>query len=46
MQLIENLIVKEKIYVEKMKNGLTVMIIPRENTNKKYKLIVQKGECE
>ena len=39
MQLIENLIVKEKIYVEKMKNGLTVMIIPRENTNKKYAII-------
>ena len=39
MQLIENLIVKEKIYVEKMKNGLTVMVIPRENTNKKYAII-------
>ena len=39
MQLIENLIVKEKIYVEKMKNGLTVMIIPRKNTNKKYAII-------
>ena len=39
MQLIENLIVKEKIYVEKMKNGLTVMVIPRKNTNKKYAII-------
>ena len=39
MQLFENLIVKEKIYVEKMKNGLTVMVIPRENTNKKYAII-------
>ena len=39
MQLIENLNVKEKIYVEKMKNGLTVMIIPKENTNKKYAII-------
>ena len=39
MQVIENLIVKEKVYIEKMKNGLTVMIIPKENTNKKYAII-------
>ena len=35
MQLIENLIVKEKIYVEKMKNGLTVMVIPKKGIRKK-----------
>ena len=36
MQVIENLKIKEKLYVEKMKNGLTVMIIPKENIQKKY----------
>ena len=36
MQSIENLNVKEKMYIEKMKNGLTVIIVPKENTNKKH----------
>lgn len=36
MQVIENLKVKEKLYIEKLENGLTVMIIPKENTTKKY----------
>ena len=36
MQVIENLKIKEKLYIEKMKNGLTVMIIPKENVQKKY----------
>ena len=36
MQIIENLKVKEKVYIEKLKNGLTVMIIPKKNTHKKY----------
>ena len=36
MQVIENLKVKEKVYVEKLKNGLTVMIIPKEGIKKKY----------
>lgn len=36
MQVIENLKVKEKLYIEKLENGLTVMIIPKENTSKKY----------
>lgn len=36
MQIIENLKVKEKLYTEKLENGLTVMIIPKENTLKKY----------
>ena len=39
MQLIENLNVKEKMYIEKMENGLTVVIIPKENVNKKYAII-------
>ena len=29
MQVIENLKVKEKLYIEKLENGLTVMIIPK-----------------
>ena len=36
MQIIENLKIKEKLYVEKLENGLTVMIIPKSNTKKKY----------
>ena len=36
MQVLENLKVKEKVYTEKLKNGLTVMIIPKEGVKKKY----------
>ena len=36
MKLIESLTIKEKIYVEQLENGLTVMLVPKENTNKKY----------
>lgn len=36
MQIIENLKIKEKLYLEKLENGLTVMIIPKANTKKKY----------
>ena len=36
MQVIENLKVKEKLYVEKLENGLTVMIIPKSGVKKKY----------
>ena len=36
MQIIENLKIKEKLYVEKLDNGLTVMILPRNNIQKKY----------
>lgn len=35
MQIIENSKVKEKVLIEKLSNGLTVMIIPKKNTNKK-----------
>lgn len=36
MQVIENLSVKEKLYTEKLENGLTVMIIPKKGIRKKY----------
>ena len=36
MKLIENIKLEEKVYKEKLENGMTVMIIPRENTQKKY----------
>lgn len=36
MKIIENSKVKEKLYIEKMKNGLTVMIIPKPGIQKKY----------
>ncbi len=36
MQVIENLKAKEKLYTEKLENGLTVMIIPKKGMNKKY----------
>ena len=36
MQIIENSKVKEKLYIEKLENGLTVMIIPKANIQKKY----------
>ena len=36
MQVIENLKVKEKLYIEKLQNGLTVMIIPKKDIQKKY----------
>lgn len=36
MQIIENLKVKEKVFIEKLQNGLTIMIIPKKDTLKKY----------
>ena len=36
MEIIENTKVKEKIYIEKLDNGLTVMVLPRKNVRKKY----------
>lgn len=36
MQIIENSKVKEKVYIEKLENGLTVMIIPKKGMQKKY----------
>lgn len=36
MKIIESLKIKEKVYIEKLENGLTVMLIPKDTTNKKY----------
>ncbi len=36
MQIIENSSIKEKLYIEKLENGLTVMIIPKKGIRKKY----------
>ena len=36
MQIIENTEVKEKLYIEKLENGLTVLIIPKTGIRKKY----------
>ncbi len=36
MQVIENMKVKEKLYIEKLDNGLSVMIIPKKGIQKKY----------
>lgn len=36
MQIIENLKVKEKLYIEKLENGLTIMIMPKKCIQKKY----------
>ena len=36
MKILENLTIKEKVYIEKLDNGLTVILIPKKSTNKKY----------
>ncbi len=36
MEIIENNKIKEKLYIEKLENGLTVMVSPRKNVRKKY----------
>ena len=36
MQIIENNKVKEKLYIEKLENGLTIMVIPKKETRKRY----------
>ncbi len=36
MQIIENSKVEEKLYIEKLENGLTVLIIPKPGVQKKY----------
>ena len=36
MKIIESTKIKEKAYFEKLENGLNIIIIPKENTNKKY----------
>ena len=39
MQIIENSKVKEKLYIEKLENGITIMVMPKENIQKKYAMI-------
>ena len=39
MQIIENDKVKEKLYIKKLENGLTVMVIPKKGITKKYAII-------
>ena len=36
MQVVENSKIKEKMYIEKLSNGLTVVIIPKSKIKKKY----------
>lgn len=36
MKIIESLNIKEKAYIEKLENGMTVIIIPKNTTKKKY----------
>ena len=36
MEVIESLNIKEKAYIEKLENGMTVIIVPKQNTKKKY----------
>ncbi|MGN1310447.1 MAG: EF-P 5-aminopentanol modification-associated protein YfmH [Clostridia bacterium] len=36
MQIIENSKVREKLYIDKLENGLTIMIIPKKGIQKKY----------
>ena len=36
MKVIESMKIKEKAYIEKLENGLTVIIIPKRNASKKY----------
>ena len=36
MQIIENDKIKEKMYIEKLENGLTIIIIPKLGVQKKY----------
>ena len=35
MKVIESLNIKEKAYIEKLENGMTVIIIPKNTTKKK-----------
>lgn len=39
MQIIENDKIKEKLYIKKLENGLTIMVIPKKGISKKYVII-------
>ena len=46
MQILENLKIKEKVYVEKLPNGLTVMIIPKNDIIKaEQEIFKTKSRC-
>ena len=36
MQIIENELINEKVYIEKLESGFTIYCIPKKNTKKKY----------
>lgn len=36
MQIIENDKIKEKVFIKKLENGLTIMVIPKKSVDKKY----------
>ena len=36
MQIIENDKIKEKMYIDKLENGLTVIVFPKKDVQKKY----------
>ena len=36
MKIIESSNVKEKVYIENLENGMTIIVIPKANTTKKY----------
>ena len=36
IKTIENKLIKEKVYVEKLESGFTIMCVPKKNTKKKY----------
>ena len=44
MQIIENSKVKEKLYIEKLDNGLTIMIIPKKGIQKKYIIYLKENK--
>lgn len=39
MQVIENSNVKEKLFIEKLENGLTILVIPKKGISRKYAII-------
>ena len=39
MQIIENDLIKEKVYIEKLENGMTLICIPKKDILKKYIII-------
>ena len=42
MQIIENSKIKEKLYIDKLDNGLTIMVLPKKTRKKSTKKTVDK----